>query len=166
MRELAGQGVEWGVDWVIRSLLRDNLTPANTEEAFEESVSQCYPETITVGWLELDTVSVLKEMDPVAWDLAESEWIDSELSDGNLTTFDKGSNYYWSHEIESTSTSRRTRARDAPVAKLGPPAFGRLRKRSDEIARELPDARGARARSVAAFTEKSIARAIEHLVAH
>ena len=96
MRELPGHGV----DWVIRSLLRDNLTPANTENAFEESVSQCYPETITVGWLELDTVSVLKEMDPVAWDLAESEWIDSELNEGNLMTFDNGSNYYWSHEIE------------------------------------------------------------------
>jgi hypothetical protein len=39
MRELSGDGVEWGVDWVIRSLLRDNLSAVNTEEAFEESVS-------------------------------------------------------------------------------------------------------------------------------
>jgi len=100
MRELPGHGVEWGVDWVIRSLVRDNLTPANTEEAFEESVSQCYPKTTTVGWLELDTVSMLKEMDPVAWDLAESEWIDSELSEGNLITFDNGINYYWTYEVE------------------------------------------------------------------
>jgi len=101
MRELLGQGVEWGVDWVVRSLLRDNLTPANTEEAFEASVSQCYPETTTVGWLELDTVSILKEMDPIAWDLAKSEWIDSALSEGNLMTFDNGTSYYWAHEIEA-----------------------------------------------------------------
>jgi len=100
MRELPGHGVEWGVDWVIQSLLQDNLTPASTEEGFEESVSQCYPETTTVGWLELNTVSILKEMDPVAWDLAESEWIDSELNEGNLVTLDNGSKYYWIHDIE------------------------------------------------------------------
>jgi hypothetical protein len=100
MRELPGHGVEWGLDWVVRSLIQDNLIPANTEEAFEESVSQCYPETMTVGWLQLDTVSILKEMDPGAWDLAESEWIDGELSDGNLITFDNGSSCYWSHQIE------------------------------------------------------------------
>ena len=100
MRELAGEGVEYGVDWVIRSLIRDNLTPVETEETFEQSISDCYPETTTVGWLELDTVTVLKEMDPVSWRTAESEWIDAELSDDRLITFDNGSTYYWTQEVE------------------------------------------------------------------
>src|SRR5690606_26779194 len=33
MRELPGVGVEWGLDWVIRDLLREHLTPADTAEA-------------------------------------------------------------------------------------------------------------------------------------
>lgn len=101
MRELPGEGVEYGVDWVIRSLLRENLTPVDTAEAFEQSVSDCYPETVKVGWLELDTVSVLKEMDPVSWEMAEGEWIDHELSDERLMTFDNGGTYYWTHEVEA-----------------------------------------------------------------
>lgn len=100
MRELAGEGVEYGVDWVIRSLVRDNLTPVDTVEAFAESVSQCYAETTTVGWLKLDTVTVLKEMDPVSWRMAESEWIDTEMSEDRLMTFDNGITYYWAHEVE------------------------------------------------------------------
>lgn len=31
-----------------------------------------------------NTVSILKQTDPLPWDLAESEWIDGELSEGNL----------------------------------------------------------------------------------
>ena len=84
----------------IRSLLRDNLTPLKVEEAFEESVSQCYPETVTVGWMELDTVSVLKTMDPICWDIARSEWLDNEEQDGNLVTFDNGSTHYNLSDVE------------------------------------------------------------------
>ena len=47
-----------------RFLIRDNRTPVDTAEAFEESINGCYPETTTVGWPELDTVTVLKQIDP------------------------------------------------------------------------------------------------------
>ncbi len=93
MRELAGQGVEYGLEWVIHSLIRNNLTPVNLEEVFEESVRSCYPETVQVGWLQVDTVTCLKSYDPVSWSLAESEWVDSEVSDGILITFDNGSTF-------------------------------------------------------------------------
>lgn len=100
-RELPGDGIDWGVESAIRALLREALTPVDTAEAFEESMSQCYPETTAVAWLELDTVTILKQLDPVSWDIAEGEWIDAEVSEGNLMTFDNGTSYYWTHEVES-----------------------------------------------------------------
>ncbi len=89
------------MDWVIESLVRENLTPINEEEAFEESVRGCYEETVKIGWIEYDTVSALKELDPVSWQLAQSEHIDNELSEGNIMTFDNGSTYYTASDVEN-----------------------------------------------------------------
>lgn len=100
MRELAGEGVEYGLEWVIKSLVRENLTPVNVSEIFEDSIRDCYPETTCVGWIEVDTVTCLKSYDPVSWSLAESEWVDSEVSDGILITFDNGSTYYSMTDLE------------------------------------------------------------------
>jgi len=100
MFELPKVGVEYGTDWLLRELVREHLSPADTREAFEQSVTECYPETVKIGWIEYDTVSALKELDPISWDIAHSEWIDSEVSDGNLITFDYGTTYYSLHEIE------------------------------------------------------------------
>lgn len=74
--------------------------PANLSEAFEQSVTECYPETVKIGWIEYDTVSALKELDPVSWSLALSEYADTETSEGNIVTFDNGECYYWAREIE------------------------------------------------------------------
>jgi hypothetical protein len=101
MRELADEGVEYGVDWVIRSLLSSELTSVNVEEAFEQSMVDCYPETTKIGWLEYDTVSTLKELDPVSWRCAQSDWESSEESDGQIVSFDGGVTYYWTQEVES-----------------------------------------------------------------
>lgn len=100
MLEYPGCGVEYGTEWIIREILREHLTPANTSEAFEQSVTVCYPETVKIAWIEYDTVSALKELDPVSWDLAHTEFIDNEASDGNLVTFDNGATYYWTTEVE------------------------------------------------------------------
>lgn len=100
MYELPGVAVEFGTDWLVREILREQLTPANTLEAFEESVAECYPETVKIGWIEYDTVSALKELDPVSWDMAHGDWVDSQVSDGNLITFDNGSCHYWVSEVE------------------------------------------------------------------
>jgi len=85
----------------VREILREHLTPANTLEAFEQSVTECYPETVKIGWIEYDTVSALKELDPVSWNMAHSEFIDVEVADGNLITFDNGSNHFWISEVEA-----------------------------------------------------------------
>lgn len=101
MRLLPESGCDWGVDWVIKEILQAELSPADLSEAFEESVRSCYPETVQVGWLELDTVTVLKSMDPVSWDIAQSEYESEELDSETIVTFDNGSTYYWTHEVEA-----------------------------------------------------------------
>lgn len=103
MRLLPGVGCEYGTDWIVRSILESELTPVNLEEAFEESVRQCYPETVQVGWMTLDTVTVMKEMDPVSWGLAQSEWESQESDEGSIISFDNGGTYFWSSDVEAIS---------------------------------------------------------------
>ena len=101
MRHLDGVGVEWGTSWVIKHILQEELTPVDIEEAFEESVRQCYPEEVTVGWMKLDAVSVMKDQDPISWRCAQSDWESQEEEEGNIISFDNGSTYYWTHEVEN-----------------------------------------------------------------
>lgn len=100
MRHLDGVGVEWGNDWVIKHILQEELTPVDTDEAFEESVRQCYPEEVTVGWITVDTVEALKSQDPTSWRIARDEWISTE-EERNILSFDNGQTYYHLHDIES-----------------------------------------------------------------
>jgi len=100
MRLLPGDGCEYGVDWVIKSLVKENLTAVDMEKRFEESVRETYRETTQVGWMELDTVQIMKELDPISWDVAQSDWLSSEESEGQLTTFDNGSTYYQTQDVE------------------------------------------------------------------
>ncbi len=100
MRFVPGNGVEDGTDWIIESILETELTPVNLEEAFEESVRECYPEQITVGWMTLDAVSVMKEMDSVSWRCAQGDWESQEADEGNIISLDGGSTYYWPHDVE------------------------------------------------------------------
>jgi hypothetical protein len=100
MRELPGSGVEYGLSWVIDEILETELDAVGTAEAFEESVRGCYSETVAVLWMNLDAVSVAKEMDPISWDIAKSEWIDQEVEEGNLIAINGGEKYFWSHDVE------------------------------------------------------------------
>ena len=47
--------------WVIDTLIEENLTPIDEEEVFSQMIGECYSETTTVGFLELDTVTVIKD---------------------------------------------------------------------------------------------------------
>ena len=100
MRHLGGVGVEYGTEWIIKHLIETELTPVNTEEAFEQYVEACYPDYVQVGWLSFDVCTILKELDPVTWDLAKAEFIDSEESEGNYISFDNGSSYYLVSDVE------------------------------------------------------------------
>lgn len=48
MFELPQVGVEYGTDWLLREYLRAHIDPANTLEAFEQSVAECYPESVKI----------------------------------------------------------------------------------------------------------------------
>src|SRR5262249_485245 len=97
---LPGVGVEYGVDWVIRELLDSHLTSANTLESFEQSIADCYPETVKIGWIEYDTATAIKTLDPVSWRIAHDEYIDGEIAPDNLFTVDGGNKPYWRHDVE------------------------------------------------------------------
>ena len=101
MRLVPGIGCEFGCDWIIQHILNTELEPVCMDQVFEDNIRECYPKTTQVGWLEIDTVTVLKEMDPVSWRCAQADWESTEVSDGNILTFDNGITYYYQHDIES-----------------------------------------------------------------
>jgi hypothetical protein len=98
MRETES-GVEYGTTWVSEELIRDNLTPIDANEEFEDSIRECYPETVKVLWMELDAVTVAMESDPTSWRIAQDEWLDQDLSEGLLIEVD--SKYYRISEVEN-----------------------------------------------------------------
>jgi len=93
-------GLEYGTEHVILELIEENLTSINLEEEFESMIRECYPETVTVLWMELDSVTVAKESDPTSWRIAVNEYADQEESEGNIVSFDNGSTYYRTSEVE------------------------------------------------------------------
>ena len=98
MRELEGSGLEYGAEWVYRELLEEALEPVDTEEVFEDMIDDCYASETKVGWINFDTVTVLKTMDEIAWELAKDEYIDSLVDEEELLTFDE-KNYYWKGDV-------------------------------------------------------------------
>ncbi len=100
MRITENNGPEYGIEWVVEDIVKENLEAVDIDETFEESMSGCYPETTKIGWIDYDTVSAIKELDPISWDLAKSEWVDSEAQDEILFTLDNGSTYFRTSDLE------------------------------------------------------------------
>ena len=100
MRSVDGVGCEYGAEWVIKHILETELTHFDLEESFEDMIRECYPETTKVGWLEFDTVTLMKENDPVSWRCALSEFESQELDEERVVTLD-GSNFYYINDIEN-----------------------------------------------------------------
>jgi hypothetical protein len=100
MRLLPEVGCEYGTDWIIRHILETELEAENLEEAFEESVRECYPEETKVGWMTFDTVTLMKDQDPIGWRCALNEYESQEESERNIISFDNGSTYYSRQIIE------------------------------------------------------------------
>ena len=101
MRKISGVGCEYGTEWVVQHILETELTAVDTEEAFVESVRECYPEETKVGWMTFDTVTLMKSQDPISWNLARDEWESFEEEEENLITFDNGSTYYRYYVIKT-----------------------------------------------------------------
>ena len=50
--------------------------------------------------MKLDTVTVLKNSDPICWDMAKQEYIDSLIEDDQIYLSPEGNHYYWISDIE------------------------------------------------------------------
>ncbi len=96
-----GVGLDWNLNFAIEYILQDELTPIDTEEAFEDMIRSCYPEETVVGWMKFDTCDLMKSQDPISWRIARDEYIDELTSDEQIVTFDNDSTYYWVHDLES-----------------------------------------------------------------
>lgn len=101
LMRLTDNGCEYGIDWVIKEILETELEAADLEESFEQSVRECYPETTTVGWCEFDTVTLLKEQDPISWRCALADYESQEADEGNIISFDDGDTYYYTNDIQN-----------------------------------------------------------------
>jgi hypothetical protein len=97
MRHLAGVGVEYGTEWVISHLLKTRLTPVDGEEMFEELLDECYPE-VKVGCCVFSPSQVMKELDPVCFNIGVHENLDSLVEDGQLYEYD--GEYYDLNDID------------------------------------------------------------------
>ncbi len=101
LMRLTENGCEYGTDWVIEEIINENLTPVDLESAFEDFISECYPAQ-NIGFLQnIDTAWAIKNLDPIAWDLAKSEYIDTEESDEIIFSIDNGVTYYSTSDLEN-----------------------------------------------------------------
>ena len=98
---LPGVGLDWGRDWAIRHLIAENVRKVDVEDLFTDWVDEAYGGTVKVGWLELDVARTAKEMDPISWRMALSDWLDDETSSGTLITLDDGETYFMVHDVEA-----------------------------------------------------------------
>lgn len=104
MRVVEGVGCEYGYDWIIKEILKE-IGSADADERFENFMREVYPENTQIGWLNYDTVLAIKNLDPISWDIAKSEWLDSEESEEILVSFDNGSTYFDCDQLQSQLSS-------------------------------------------------------------
>ena len=97
MRHLEGVGVEYGIEWVVDSLIETRLEPVDGEELFEELLDECYPE-VKVGCCTWSAGYLMKEMDPVAFRCGVSEELYSQAEDGCL--YEHKGDFYQITDIE------------------------------------------------------------------
>lgn len=100
MRMLEGVGCEYGTDWVVDHLVKENVDELNVEEMFDDSIRESYGETAKVGWLDLDVVNVIKTMDPVSYRVGFADYCSSLEEDDAVISFDGGNTYYSVSSLE------------------------------------------------------------------
>ena len=97
MRHLAGVGVEYGTEWVIEHLIAQHCEAVDGEELFEEMLDECCEE-VTVGCCTFSPSQVMKELDPTAYRIGVSEYLDSLTED--LQAYEVNGDYYNVTDIE------------------------------------------------------------------
>ncbi len=98
MRHLSGVGVEYGTDWVIEHFIKNNCSPVDGDEMYEELLDECWPE-VTIGCGTYSPSQILKNCDPVAFEIGAKENLDNLAEDGVLYELD--GDYYRIEDIDS-----------------------------------------------------------------
>ena len=101
MRELVGVGVEYGTDWIISILVDQNLTEIDQDKLIQDTLHESYGDEVKIGPCTFDPVDVIKTMDPTFYRIALSDYLSSLEGDDEIISFDGGSTYYWSRDLES-----------------------------------------------------------------
>lgn len=98
MRHLPEVGVEYGIDWVIESIVSEEIVAIDIEEIFEQMIEEHYGDEITIGFIKTSPSIAIKALDSIAWDIAKSEHIDFLIKDEQLIEI--GGYYYWISDLE------------------------------------------------------------------
>jgi len=99
MRHLPGVGVEYGTDWVIASIVSEEIEAIDTEEIFEQMLDECYGEETQIGFIKVIVSQTIKNLDPIAWEIAKSEYFDSLIQDEEV--YEIEGLYYYKTDLES-----------------------------------------------------------------
>ncbi len=101
MAHLPGVGVEYGLEWVVKSIVESECSAIDVSEWFDNYLREVYPDSVSIGWLNgIDPIMAMEQLDPIAFDIAKSEWLDQEVEEERLITLDNGSTYYAADELE------------------------------------------------------------------
>lgn len=99
-RWMDGIGLDWNLNFAMEHILREKLISFNPEQEFEEMVRSCYSDETIVGWMKFNTCELLKSQDPISWRIARDEYIDELIAEEKIFSFDNGSTYYWTRDLE------------------------------------------------------------------
>ena len=79
-------------------MVSEELEAIDEDEIFEQMIDECYSEQTQIGFINVSTSQAIKQLDPIAWDIAKGEYISSLEEDD--TIIEVSGNYYWIHELE------------------------------------------------------------------
>ena len=86
---------------VIEHILKKYVEAVDVDLTFEEILTDYYQGEVQVGWMRFDAVTVMKQIDPVWWNLGRDEQLATEFEEGQIISFDNGATHYRTSDIET-----------------------------------------------------------------
>jgi hypothetical protein len=74
----------------------ESCSPVDPEFA-EDSLSDCYGETVKVGWIKVDPIDAIKTIDSIYYRIAIDEYLDGFREDGEI--IEVAGEDYWKDDI-------------------------------------------------------------------
>ena len=78
---------------------KEELEAIDLDDSFEQMIEDCYGTEVQIGFIKSDVSTAIKNLDPIAWDVAKGEYLDSLIEDVSIV--EAGNGYYWKHELEA-----------------------------------------------------------------